>query len=408
MLRLAQFQSPKIRDEPIVWRRSHPKGHAFTRFATTHDVLLVFAKATRHTKWNAVYTPHDPERAAAQYSLTDDEGRAYQLTSLLNPNPDRPNLTYEFKGVTKVWRWTQERMAAEDAKGRIVVPRGGKGIPRYKRYLDEQEGIPLGDWWGDIEIALGGERLGYPTQKPEALLERVIAASSDEGDTVLDPFCGCGTAVAAAQKLNRRWIGIDITHLAINLIKVRLADAFGPKIAESYNVIGEPTTLQGATQLAAQDKYQFQYWALGLVGARPMEEKKGADKGIDGRLYITDSASETRSIIISVKGGNVTVSQLRDLRGVIERENAAVGVFITLEAPTAPMRKEAAEAGFFQTKALAATKHPRLQILTIEELLAGKRIDIPLTQDIRSFKKAPKAKSKKSPEMKLPFDAEAR
>jgi len=208
------------------------------------------------------------------------------------------------------------------------------------------------------------------------------------------PFCGCGTTIAAAQKLNRRWLGIDITHLAVNLIKVRLADAFGPKIVEAYKVIGEPEDLESAKALAEQDKYQFQYWALGLVNARPMEEKKGADKGIDGRLYLMDKGGEAKSVIISVKGGHVTASQVRDLRGVIEREDAAMGVFITLEPATAPMKKEAAEAGVWQTKSLAGSAHPRLQILTIEELLAGKRIDMPAQQDIRSFKQAPKAKAK--------------
>lgn len=230
----------------------------------------------------------------------------------------------------------------------------------------------------------------------------MIAASSNPGDVVLDPFCGCGTSIAAAQKLGRKWIGIDITHLAINLIKVRLADAFG-KV--DYKIIGEPEDLESAKALAEQDKYQFQYWALGLVNARPAQsdEKKGADKGIDGRLYMTDRTGDTKSIIISVKGGHVTASQVRDLRGVIEREDAAIGVFITLEDPTAPMRKEAAEAGMWQTKSLAGTSHPRLQILTIEDLLAGKRIDMPPQQDIRSFKQAPKArpKGRKPDEAKL-------
>jgi hypothetical protein len=252
--------------------------------------------------------------------------------------------------------------------------------------------------------AHAAERLGYPTQKPVALLERIIAASSNKGGVVLDPFCGCGTAVVAAQKLKRRWIGIDITHLAVNLIKVRLADTFGPKIAQTYKVVGEPRDLESARALAAANKYQFQYWALGLVGARPMEERKGADKGIDGRLYMTDANSETRSIIISVKGGHVTASQVRDLRGVVQREDAAIGVFITLEEPTAPMKSEAAEAGFFQTKSVAASRHGRLQILTIEDLLGGKKIDMPAAQDLRSFKQAPKAARAKKPGNQLPFD----
>ena len=228
----------------IAWRRSHPKGLAFTRFANNHDVIFSYAKDSKQTVWNPCYTAHDPDRAEAQYSLQDEDGRRYQLTSLLNPNPDRPNLTYEFKGVTKVWRWTKERMLEADAKGMIVVPKGGKGIPRFKRYLDEQEGIPVSDFWDDIEIALGGESLGYPTQKPLALLERIIAASSNEGDVVLDPFCGCGTAVHAAQKLNRQWIGIDITHLAISLIEKRLKDAF--KTGLEFEVHGTPKDLESA------------------------------------------------------------------------------------------------------------------------------------------------------------------
>ena len=164
------------------------------------------------------------KKLEAQYHLKDADGRRYQLTSLLNPNPDPPNLTYKFKGVTKVWRWTKERMLEEDAKGRIIVPKEGKGIPRYKRYLDEQEGIPVDDFWDDIGFVAGGESLGYPTQKPKALLERIIKASSNEGDVVLDAFCGCGTTIDAAEGLHRKWIGIDISPIAVSLIKRRLEE----------------------------------------------------------------------------------------------------------------------------------------------------------------------------------------
>jgi site-specific DNA-methyltransferase (adenine-specific) len=302
---------------------------------------------------------------------------------------------------------TLEALDALDKAGRLYWPKCEGGMPMLKRYLNESKGVPALDVITHVAPMnnVHAERLGYPTQKPSELLEHFVTASSNVGDTVLDPFCGCGTTIAAAQKLDRRWVGIDITHLAINLIKVRLADAFGTKIAETYNVIGEPEDWESAKALAAQDKYQFQfqYWALGLVGARPAagDEKKGADKGIDGRLYMTDRAGETKTIMLSVKGGHVTSSQVRDLRGVIEREDAAIGVFITLEPATSAMRKEAAEAGFWQTKSLAGTKHPRLQILTIEELLAGKRIDMPTQQDIRSFKQAPKAKSKRKDEAGL-------
>jgi hypothetical protein len=315
-------------------------------------------------------------------------------------------LVYDYKGYKphpNGWKVTKEKMEQLDREGKLFFPaKGISGRIRRKLYLEESPGTPVTDVWTDIPPihASAAERLGYPTQKPEALLERIIAASSNEGDVVLDPFCGCGTAVIAAEKLHRRWAGIDITHLAINLIKVRLADAFGQNKAR-YKVIGEPRDLESARALALHDKYQFQYWALGLVAARPMEQKKGADQGIDGRLYMTDREGETKTIIISVKGGHVTSSQVRDLRGVMEREGAAIGVFITLEPGTSAMRKEAAEAGMWQTKSLAATQHPRLQILTIEDLLNGKRIDMPAQQDIRSFKQAPKAKGKKPDEAKL-------
>ena len=220
----AIFGQVQFRNE-VIWRRSHPKGLAFTRFASNHDVILVYGREGE-TAWNAPYIANP--RAHKQYKLIEDEtGRRYQLTSLLNPNPDRPNLTYEFKGVTRVWRWTKERMEEADRTGLIVVPRGGKGIPRLKRYLDEQPGIPVSDTWDDVPIAAGKERTGYPTQKPLALLERIIKASSNPGDMVLDPFAGCATACVAAEKLGRRWVGIDLSPKAVELVNLRLRDFMG-------------------------------------------------------------------------------------------------------------------------------------------------------------------------------------
>lgn len=391
MLMDAIFGPQCFRNE-IAWRRSHPKGHAFTRFARNHDVILVYSKAEAPV-WNMLYVPQTVENAAKQYSLRDEDGRAYQLTSLLNPNPNRPNLTYEFLGAKKVWRWTRDRMLKEYENGRIVVPRGGEGIPRYKRYLDEQEGIPVSDFWDDIEIASGAEKLGYPTQKPEALLERILEASSNEGDVVLDPFCGCGTTIQVSQRLRRRWIGIDITHLAVSLIKKRLSDAYGEEIKNSYSVIGEPRDLAGAAKLAEENKYQFQWWALGLVGARPAEEKKGADRGIDGRLYFRDDERgvKVKQILMSVKAGGVQVSQVRDLRGTVEREGAEIGAFLCFETPTKPMIREAAEAGFYT--APDGSRYPRMQILTIQEILAGKKLDYPRFARSVTYKEAPKAEA---------------
>jgi len=412
----AVFGGENLRNE-IVWKRAQPKSHTSVRMSRAHDVILFYAKSSS-AKYQQQYTEHDPEYIEKFYKYVEPKtGRRYRLDNLANPNKNRPNLTYEFppkSGVVRVWRWTKERMTKEWKAGRVVL-NGNAKVVAYKRYLDEMEGTPVTDWWDNIEhlhgiyrgLESGGEGLGYATQKPEALLERIIKASSNEGDVVLDPFCGCGTAVAVAQKLNRKWIGIDITHLAIGLIKVRLKSAFDIAAGKDYVVLQEPVDLSGAKQLAAENKYQFQYWALGLVDARPTEQKKGADQGIDGRRYFIDGKDRhTEQVIFSVKGGHVNAPQVRDLRGVIEREKAAVGVFITLEEPTKPMKKEAADAGFYHSDWLD-TKHPRLQIVTIEELLAGKQLDLPRTAFMSSaeatFKKAARVRLTKETTIDAPF-----
>jgi site-specific DNA-methyltransferase (adenine-specific) len=383
------FTVESYRNE-IVWRRQNAKGLAFTRFASNHDLLLRYTKSDKWI-WNPQYKAHDPEYLEHFYRYYEPEsGRRYRLSDLTNPNRNRPNLTYEFLGITRVWRWTKDRMEQAYKDGLIIQNKPG-GVPQLKRYLDEQEGVPIDDIWDDILPiqAQAAERLGYPTQKPEALLDRIIQASSNPDDLVLDPFCGCGTAIASAQKLGRTWIGIDITHLAINLIKVRLKDAYGDQV--HYEVIGEPTTSQDAEDLAASNPYQFQWWALGLVGARPAEGKKGADQGIDGRLYFhDDEKGTTKQIIFSVKAGNVQASHIRDLEGVLERERAQIGVLISMHEPTRAMHTEAAGAGFYKSP---WGNHPRIQILTIAELLEGKKIDMPPIGHANiTFKKAERHK----------------
>jgi len=250
-------------------------------------------------------------------------------------------------------------------------------MPRLAQYADEMPGVSLQDLWLDIPplSAKAQERLGYPTQKPLALLERIIAASSNEGDVVLDPFCGCGTAVHAAQKLGRQWIGIDVTHLAITLIEKRMKDAF-PSIA--FEVKGRPQSLAAALDLASRDKYQFQWWAVSMVDALPFGgKKKGADGGIDGIIYFKPDGKKTEKAIVSVKGGrNVSVTMIRDLHSAMEREKAVFGVFITAAMPTKPMETEAAAVGVWENE-YTGRKHPRLQILTLAELFKGKRPDIP-------------------------------
>lgn len=389
MLMDAIFSPEHFRNE-IAWQRSTAKSHAFTRFPMAQDTLLYYGKTDAVT-WNPAYLPHRDAYLESHYSnIEEGTGRRYTLGDCLNPNPDRPNLKYEWHGQTRVWRWTREKMQANHDAGRLVYTKSG--MPRYKRYLDEMPGTPVTSVWTDIPPinSQAQERLGYPTQKPEALLERIIAASSNEGDVVLDPFCGCGTTIAAAQQLNRQWIGIDITSLAITLIRHRLANAFGASAV--YEVIGEPVSLPDAAKLAVDDPYQFQWWALGLVDARPAEGKKGADQGIDGRIYFHEGDNrETKQIIFSVKAGKLHAPYVRDLRGVIEREKAAIGVLLALDEPTRAMRTEAASAGFYTSP---WGKHQRLQILTIEDLLTGKMLDRPPAQASVTFKRAPKATPK--------------
>jgi site-specific DNA-methyltransferase (adenine-specific) len=384
----AIFGTHAFRNE-LVWQRATPRGHAFTRFASSHDIIFAYGRSADVT-WNAdaaikryILNELD-DKTEKKYYARDPDGRRYQLTSLLNPNPNRPNLTYEFLGVTRVWRWTRERMQAAYEKGLIVQPKDG-AVPRFKRFLDEQVGKPIGDVWTDVPPinSQAQERLGYPTQKPQALLERIISVSSDKGDIVLDPFCGCGTTIHAAQKLKRKWIGIDITHLAMSLIEKRLKDAF-PGI--KYEVHGTPKDLDGARDLARRDKYQFQWWAVSLVNAVPFAgKKKGADSGIDGLIYFKPEGKTTEKAIVSVKGGEgVGVGMVRDLAHVVDRENARIGVFITLADPTGPMKTEAVKAGFYET---VYGKYPKIQILTICELFEGKQPNIPLV-DPSAFKKA--------------------
>jgi DNA modification methylase len=364
------FGPEHFRNE-IVWRRTPFSGSSKARakqLPRSHDVLLFYSKGVEWI-WNVPSLPYTPDYLA-RFKWDDGDGRGPYRKTLLKTYSDA----------------TFERLKQEN---KLVAPQKPGAMWSYKQYLSESPGFrQVDDVWTDVNAInpVAKERLGYPTQKPEALLERIVAASSNPGDTVLDPFCGCGTTVAAAQKLGRRWIGIDVTHLAINLIRHRMRDAFGD--AATFKVIGEPVSLPDAADLARSDPYQFQWWALGLVGARPVEQKKGADRGIDGRLYFHDEGSggKTKQVVFSVKAGGVNVSHVRDLVGVLDREKAQIGVLISLEDATKPMRSEAASAGFYQSP---WGKHSRVQLVTVGELLEGKQLDLPRTN--ATFKKAPRA-----------------
>ncbi len=377
------FGFENFRNE-IIWKRRQGMHNTSRRFGTVTDTILFYTKSEEYT-FNKQYGPHDTEYIEHFFKHVDESGRRYRLADLSNP-ADRPNLKYSYKGYPpppKGWAVSKERMEQMDKEGRLWFPSDPQGRIQRKRFLDELEGDPIESLWDDIPPihAHAIERLGYPTQKPLALLERIISASSNEGDVVLDPFCGCGTAVAAAQKLGRKWIGIDITHLSIALMKYRLEDMF-PGI--TFTVHGEPQDLEGARQLAQESRYQFQWWALSLVRAQPFggeagskTGKKGSDKGIDGIIPFMDDASGTRKrVIVQVKSGHVNSGLIRDLVGTMKREEAPIGVFITLENPSAEMKTEAIKQGFYHSP-LWNKDYPALQILTISDLLKGAQIKMP-------------------------------
>ncbi len=316
-------------------------GRSTSSFPQKHDIILRYSKTSdANFYYDQVSLPRDTS-TMHEGIFTDDEGRQYQ--------------------------------------------RNIKAGKEYRYYLDK--GVLPNDWWSDIQALnpAAKERLGYPTQKPEALLERIIKASSKEGDWVLDPFCGCGTTVAVAERLKRNWVGIDITMLAINLMNHRLRDQFGLGRNE-MNIDGIPKDLSGARALFQKDPFAFEYWALDLVNAVPAQSKtkenmRGADKGIDGVInFIKDIENGKQvygKLLVQVKGGGTHRNDIATLKGDIERERADGGLFITLEKPTQPMREEAVSSGSYDVK-FSKAKFPKIQIITVEELLNGKKPEVPL------------------------------
>lgn len=389
----AVFGPQHFRNE-IIWKRTSAHSSA-KRYGPVHDVLLYYTKSDEYT-WNPQYDPYDDYYLDQFYTHRDPDGRRWRRSDLTGAGIRHGETGKPWRGIDvtskgRHWMVPPPELDRLDALGQIHWPAKAGGVPMLKRYADEQPGVPLQDIWNDIRPMhnLSRERLGYPTQKPEPLLERILKASSNEGDLVLDPFCGCGTTVAAAERLHRHWIGIDITHLAITLIRHRLHDTYGRELAP-YRVIGAPTDLAGAEALAGENRHQFEWWALGLVDARPAQDKKkGADAGIDGYInFFDDNSGKAKTIIVQVKSGHITVSQVRDLKGVLDREKAVIGVLITLHSPTGPMLKEAAAAGFYEPEHFPGQRFPRLQLLTVGELLAGKIVQYPRVAPAVTFKRA--------------------
>ncbi len=393
------FGPTMFRNE-IIWKRTSAHGNVSRRFGDVTDTILYYTKTDKFI-FNTQYVPYTDEYLRKHYSGVDvATGRRFKTSDLRNPGV-RPNLQYEYKGYKphpNGWAVSQERMERYDREGRLYFPPSKEGRIRLKNFAEDMPGTQVASLWDDIDAlnSQAAERLGYPTQKPLALLKRIIAASSNPGDVVLDPFCGCGTAIDAAHELDRTWMGIDVTHLSIALIKSRLFGRYALHQRVDYAVIGEPRDEGSARALAENDREQFEYWSLSLVEARPWEGKqqKGADKGRDGILIFQDDASgRVRRGVVSVKSGrNIGSRDIRDLRGTIEREKAELGVFVTLEKPTRDMEKEAAEAGMYEVT-FTGEHVRRIQILTIAELLDGKRVNLPRVRNVMTLPKSARATS---------------
>lgn len=372
----AVFGKENFRNE-IIWRRTSSHNDAnqgLSRFGRTHDVIFFYQKQ-KGAVWHLQYAEYSEAYKKQHYSNVSADGRRYKTSDLTAAKPGG-DVSYEWRGVVppkgRYWAYSKANMAKFEAEDRLQYA-AKSGMPRLRHYLDDMAGIPLGDSWDDIPPlnSQAQERLGYPTQKPRALLERIIAASSNPGDVILDPFCGCGTAVDAAQKLDRKWIGIDVTHIAIGMIEDRMRSGY-PGIA--FETIGVPKDLASAERLAEEDPHQFQQWVSWQVGGFP-REKKGGDKGVDGWFNYLAAKGRIETGVISVKaGGHVNPNMVRDLGRVMERDKHRFGLFVMKGAPTKGMRDEAASQPVIETE---FGRFPALQFVTLEELFDGRKPKLP-------------------------------
>ena len=389
------FGESNFRNE-IYWKRKHGKAGPTNRFGTSCDIILFYSKSARFN-FIPQYKESNQEYIDKMFRFVDPDGRRFRIDNLASPNP-RPNLTYDYKGYKPPkngWAISLEKMVKWDKEGRLHFPRSIDGRIQRKRYLDELKGEEVQSLWDDI-LPIGSqatERLGYPTQKPEALMERIIKASSNEGDIVADFFCGCGTTIAAAQKLNRKWIGADISHLAIRLIQQRLVGTYGQGVRHQFVIKGFPRDIASARELAESKggRLQFQEWVVEvLITNGILNPKLSADGGWDG--YLTFETPEKKEfVIIEVKSGNVNVKNVREFLHVIETEKAAMGVFVCFEEQvTTPMQKEEKLSGWYNEK-LFGQRYKRLQIITIEDLMNNKAVDMPQSTK-GTFKSAQRTK----------------
>jgi DNA modification methylase len=381
----------------ITWKRRvgmSSSVHESVRFGTCTDILLFYSK-TDEAKFYPQYnkeTPEYQEYVRTRFRQVDETGRLFHSGDLTNP-AYRPNLVYDYKGYkppANGWAITKEKMEQWDKEGRLYFPPDKNGRLRRKRFADELKGMPIQNLWTDIaEINSNAqERMGYQTQKPEALMERIIRASSKEGDVIMDAYCGCGTTVAVSQRLNRHWIGMDITYQSISLILKRLDDAFGKNVSNAVTLSGVPRDMASASALAHKKddrvRKEFEKWAVLTYTSNraTVNQKKGADGGIDGTAYFQTGKTETDKLVLQVKSGHVGRGDIAKLKGDMQRENAALATFITLEDSTGPMRSEAKTAGSYR-HVLMGRDYDKIEIVTIQDmLLHNKRLDMPLSLEV--------------------------
>ncbi len=393
------FGEGNFRNE-ITWQRTNTHNDAKQgrkAYGNVIDIILFYTKSDNCT-FNQQYVPLNETYIKSFYKFEDEDGRKYQLGDLGAPGgEEKGNPYYEFLGINKFWRYSKDRMQKLFEEGRIIQTKPG-AVPRLKRYLDESKGNAVQNLWNDIGPlqANSKEKLGYPTQKPEALLERIIRTSSNEGDVIADFFCGCGTTISVAQRINRKWLGADISHLAVRLILKRLIDTYGEGVKHNVKLHGFPKDVASAKMLAQDTengRFGFQEWVIEVLLHGVVNPKKTADGGYDGYLtYQTDKTKEF--VLIETKSGNVNVKNIREFVQVIDKQKAAAGIFVCFgDTVTKEMLKEAKAAGHIKIGGMD-TGLDKIQIITVDDLLDAKQPQLPNISS--TFKKAQKKETKGS------------
>ncbi|MCA2629722.1 MULTISPECIES: DNA methyltransferase [unclassified Microcystis] len=395
----------------IIWKRAETVkgnfGQGSTRFDGNTDTILFYSKS-RDNKFNPIFADYSEEYLKKFYKYIEPEtGRRYRLISMTAPgDAAKGNPSYEVMGITRYWRYSLAKMNELIQNGLVVQTKPGN-VPQKKQYLDEGQGVPIQSLWYDVPAlhSQDKERLGYPTQKPEALLERIIKASSNKGDVILDAYCGCGTTIAVAERLERNWIGIDITYQSISLMLKRLEDSFGKNVLDKIELNGIPKDLESAKALATKPddrtRKEFEKWAVLTYSNNRavINDKKGADKGIDAIAYFQGDKDNREKIIFQVKSGNVKSGDIRDLQGTMTLQGAALGIFITLKTPSKDMIQTAKSAGIYRSP-YRSQSVDKIEIVTVQEILEQKkRLDVILTFEV--LKAAEKQRETQGQQMSL-------